>query len=538
MLYSNLRQPTLHSFIKDSSRPARKRTRLSYDVATKIPLQILVNHVLPFLDRSTWNSLTIVSKDIFRASRRQIPPWPERLIISNRPIKSTAVSPIAFDPTGVRLAVLANDDSINIYDARRGHIKALDLDNIESIIIDRIYLLDSKTIMLLSSRGAIYWQLDDRMNVIDVYDEGIDGIDVYNFSHGPLLEADTCRGWTKNDQNFYLATTTTHDPNNTGTPIRIQNLNRNKKEEDSSVCWIHYPVFGAEIKCLQFLTLSSGGGLSTCSNRRILVSISKERDVHVWRFDQTSDIRHDKKSISLGKIPIHCTDDTWTHRYIINTIPNKGEKLRITEIIERWCYDDDSTNEEKGNGTCNDDDGTEDDDDECSCDCNFYCGCNDDDDDDDDDGGEDHHDDHTENTFDMSYIERQVIIWEQTIDDDEDDKFQMKHDFRTRRRDVNSVVSDDGRFLVSLTKDWNLDVRQLNEREKDEDEYEGDRPKLMRTIKGCYHFDGCRPDNSYSFRYDPRIEMSWLSSDVGVYLSRDCKVAVTSSQRELRIHHL
>jgi hypothetical protein len=52
------------------------------------------------------------------------------------------------------------------------------------------------------------------MNVIDVYDEGIDAIDVYNLSHGPLLEADTCRGWTKtkNDQNYYLATTTpAHD---------------------------------------------------------------------------------------------------------------------------------------------------------------------------------------------------------------------------------------------------------------------------------------------------------------------------------------
>ena len=363
-----------------------------------------------------------------------------------------------------------------------------------------------------------------------------------------MLEADTCRGWTKlkNDQNYYLATNTpTHDQDNTGTPIRIQNLSRNKEEEDSSVCWIKYPYIGTKIKCLQFVSLSSGGGPNTCgssssSNRRLLVSISKDRDVDVWHFNQTSDIRHDKKSISLGKIPIHCSDDTWTHRYIINTIPNRGVKLCITEIIERWCYDDDGANEEKDKGTCKDDDGTEDDDydDDDECYCDGDCQCDHDDDDGADDGGEDHHDDHTEDTFDISYIERQVIVWEQTITDDENIQFQMKHDFRTRRRDVNSVVSDDGRFLVSLTKDWNLDVRRLNEREKDEDEYEGDRPKLLRTIKGCYHFDGCRPDNSYSFRYDPRIEMSWLSSDVGVYLSRDCKVAVTSSQRELRIHLL
>ena len=155
----NWRQPTLHSYIKDEfSSRHRKRTRLSSTVAAKIPAaSIVVEHVLPFLqdDRSTWNAVTSASKELYEASRQLLPPWPtQRLIVSTRRIKSTAIAPIAFDPSGIRIAVLTLDDSITLYDRRKGYLKTLlfynNMNHTEDdeSIFDRIYLLDPNTIVI------------------------------------------------------------------------------------------------------------------------------------------------------------------------------------------------------------------------------------------------------------------------------------------------------------------------------------------------------------------------------------------------------
>ena len=476
-----------------------------------IPTSILVNQLFPFLDRATWNSFAAVSKDVFRSSRQQIPPWPtDRLILSKKAVKDDVISPIAFDQTGTRLAVLAHDDSINIYDRRRGHIKTIEVPN---IVVERIYFLDVETILLMTIMGVIKWQLEDldeQINGIHVLDFQLRNVDSYRFSQG-LLYCSNLQLIISGRGISYLLATSHHVVGNDIGKIRIQLCKGSGSESESESepdvhFWLEHPVPG-DVKYLQCVSSSEP------SKPLFLVSISEDRDVYMWRLDGGFDISEygiaSVIPISCGKISAH----SWPqhnrshHRFVVSISPNRGGKLRITEIREDLMdYDSDFE------CYCEDDTG------ECNCQW--------------DDEDENHDDDYNNENDTMGRLEclrldRQVNIWEQNKNDN---MFLRVAAFTTGRRDINAAVSDDGCRLVTFTKDWSLDVRRLDNSEK-----LGAKPK---SIAGCRHFDGCRPDGGYSFRSTNIGEPGFLVSDVGVHLSGDSKVAVTSCHRELRIHYL
>jgi WD40 repeat protein len=88
-----------------------------------IPGSVLVSHVLPFLDRITYNRLCLASKDVYlyQASRRPRhfhlipPPWPQ-----GRFRVGKLVTAVAFSPDGQTLAVASNHKKIHLWNVQKG----------------------------------------------------------------------------------------------------------------------------------------------------------------------------------------------------------------------------------------------------------------------------------------------------------------------------------------------------------------------------------------------------------------------------------
>lgn len=89
-----------------------------------LPADILTLHVFPFLDRTTWNGLSIACKDIYESSKRLTPPWPLGRFVVGGAIYSVAFSPrtadiLAFGGAYGMLRIL--DRSTGKYKIFEGH---------------------------------------------------------------------------------------------------------------------------------------------------------------------------------------------------------------------------------------------------------------------------------------------------------------------------------------------------------------------------------------------------------------------------------
>jgi hypothetical protein len=81
----------------------------------RIPMNIIRDHVLPLLDRVSWNRYCGTSKEVHDASRRVAPPWPYLSLHVGWSLGS-----IAFSPDGVSLACGCVDGSVRIWDRLSG----------------------------------------------------------------------------------------------------------------------------------------------------------------------------------------------------------------------------------------------------------------------------------------------------------------------------------------------------------------------------------------------------------------------------------
>ena len=430
--------------------------------------------------------------------------------------------------------------------------------------------------------GAIYWKIDNPNNFINV--SGNIKRNNCNFVHGPSLKADiSYRGDDSGGGCQYLVTTHTVSAR-APEQIRIQQLGGSQQHDGSAVWWIRYPLRNTTIKCLQIVASSvsiasnhnSSWSNPSSTQKPTFVTISDDGDIHGWVFDKQklitnqivadSDSIADKRKInkvllhpiSYGKIPIHNSDEVYIQRFQISTATttttttcankpttiNEGKgvvdsttiKLRITEMVEREYFNEDNITEDSDDMDVDEDyydEETSDDDSNSGIIADDYCI-----------ESSSSMDDEEDRNNEPVVVERQVLVWEQKdVNNDNNDSedhsssatpFVLKHDYRINPRDFQPAVTNNGRIMATLSKGWNLNVLRLDA-ETDED-YQS--PKLVRKLEGCYHFDGCTSDNSYSFRYDPLSDMSRLSNLVGVYISGDGTVAVTTSQSELRFHHL
>jgi WD40 repeat protein len=90
-----------------------------------VPIQVIVEHIMPFLDRPSWNSCTLACKDIHQTSKDGglFPQWPTIRIAQDH------VKDVAFSPDGVYLAVGVlfpeSNGQIQIYHVGRGLVQIL-----------------------------------------------------------------------------------------------------------------------------------------------------------------------------------------------------------------------------------------------------------------------------------------------------------------------------------------------------------------------------------------------------------------------------
>jgi hypothetical protein len=89
-----------------------------------LPILLIVEHIMPLLDRETWNSCTLVCKDIYQTSQSGHPPrWPQRRF------EQEECKALSFSPDGMFLAVGVflpmSNGQIHLYHVRRGLIQTL-----------------------------------------------------------------------------------------------------------------------------------------------------------------------------------------------------------------------------------------------------------------------------------------------------------------------------------------------------------------------------------------------------------------------------
>jgi WD40 repeat protein len=75
-----------------------------------LPISLIVEHILPYLDRDTYDNFIVVSKEVLDASKMlTVPPWPEKCIEIG-----TGISALAFSPTGRRVVCGCEDGSVRL----------------------------------------------------------------------------------------------------------------------------------------------------------------------------------------------------------------------------------------------------------------------------------------------------------------------------------------------------------------------------------------------------------------------------------------
>jgi WD40 repeat protein len=78
-----------------------------------IPTSLIVENILPYLDRDTYDNFIAVSKEVLDASKMAtVPPWPEKCIKIG-----TGIHAIAFSPTGRRVVCGCEDGSVRLLDS-------------------------------------------------------------------------------------------------------------------------------------------------------------------------------------------------------------------------------------------------------------------------------------------------------------------------------------------------------------------------------------------------------------------------------------
>jgi WD40 repeat protein len=120
-----------------------------------LPPSIIVEHVIPFLDRDTYNNCVIANKEILNASKRvTTPPWPQKCIRVGPGVSSTK-----FSPNGGFLACGCHDGTARIW--RRNNGQRTVLHGHESEVISLAFSPNEKLLATGSNDCTVcLWHLD------------------------------------------------------------------------------------------------------------------------------------------------------------------------------------------------------------------------------------------------------------------------------------------------------------------------------------------------------------------------------------------
>jgi WD40 repeat protein len=153
----------------DGSVSTRTRSKKSKPIIPQLPTLLWIEHVLPLLDRVSWNRLCAAFRELYEATRNLNSPWPQKKSLR---LGSKMLS-LAFSPDGGLLASGSIDRIVRIWDRRNGQCSML-----EGHTGDVISLCSSPDGTLLASgsadRTVRLWKVSDHScSILEGHDHGV-----------------------------------------------------------------------------------------------------------------------------------------------------------------------------------------------------------------------------------------------------------------------------------------------------------------------------------------------------------------------------
>jgi WD40 repeat protein len=99
----------------------RSKNNKSVSLLPTIPTAVIVDYILPLLDRETWIKLCCICRELYEASRGIGPPWPHTSLFVG-----SAVFNVVFSPNGQLLASAALDRVVRVWSRSNGRLITLD----------------------------------------------------------------------------------------------------------------------------------------------------------------------------------------------------------------------------------------------------------------------------------------------------------------------------------------------------------------------------------------------------------------------------
>jgi WD40 repeat protein len=128
-----------------------------------LPVSVIVEHILPLLDRVSRNRLCSLYKELYAASRKVTPPWPfkRRLRTAGGRGHTHYVNSVAFSPDSELLASGGDDGIIHIWDRTDG--RCAHLEGHAGGVNDLCFSPDGKLLASASDDATIrLWKLQDQ----------------------------------------------------------------------------------------------------------------------------------------------------------------------------------------------------------------------------------------------------------------------------------------------------------------------------------------------------------------------------------------
>jgi WD40 repeat protein len=127
MSAQNKRDPSQVDSSPRTGRPCAKQQKMS----DNLPNNVIVDRILPFVDRPTWDNLVVANREIYEGSRNLEAPWPVGELIEGG-YEADEINQLCFSPDGRYLCVRSATKRIRLWHkvvGSCGRIDALDFGN-------------------------------------------------------------------------------------------------------------------------------------------------------------------------------------------------------------------------------------------------------------------------------------------------------------------------------------------------------------------------------------------------------------------------
>ena len=89
----------------------------------EIPTTVLTTHLLPFLDRKTWNNLSMASRELREVTSSLVPPWPTKISLG----PGVLLHSLLFSPDGNHIVCSTKIGTVYVLHQRTGFLAVLDV---------------------------------------------------------------------------------------------------------------------------------------------------------------------------------------------------------------------------------------------------------------------------------------------------------------------------------------------------------------------------------------------------------------------------